>query len=90
MSLSNFGEQFAAKTLRKFYQTAITPSITNSDYEGEIKKAGDRVNILSFLSDITLGDYSAGSDMSTESIVDSEDQLVVEKRKYYNFPIDKL
>ena len=90
MALSNFGEQFAAKTLRKFYQTAITPAITNTNYEGDIKKAGDRVNILSFLSDITLSDYTAGSDMSTESIVDSEDVLVVAKRKYYNFPIDKL
>lgn len=90
MGLSNFGEQFAAKTLRKFYQTAVTPMITNTDYEGEIKKAGDRVNILSFLNDIALNDYSAGTDMNTESVVDFEDQLVVEKRKYYNFPIDRL
>jgi hypothetical protein len=90
MSLSNFGEQFAVKTLRKFYQNAVTPAIANTNYEGEIKKAGDRVNILSFLSDITLSDYSAGSDMDLESIVDSEDTLVVEKRKYYNFPIDRL
>lgn len=90
MALSNFGEQFAAKTLRKFYQSAITPAVSNTNYEGDIKKAGDRVNILSFLSDITLNDYTAGSDMSLESIVDSEDTLVVEKRKYYNFPIDRL
>lgn len=88
--LTNFGEQFAAKTLRKFYQLAITPVITNSDYAGEIKKAGDKLNILSFLNDVTLGDYVAGSDMNSEVIVDSEDQLVVEKRKYYNFPIDRL
>lgn len=90
MSLTNFGQQFAGKTLRKFYQTAVTPAITNTNYEGEIKQAGDRVNILSFLSDITLTDYVAGTDMNTESIVDAQDQLVVEKRKYYNFPIDRL
>ena len=90
MALANFGEQFALKTLRKFYASAITPTVTNQDYEGEIKKAGDRVNILSFLSDVTLTDYVAGTDMNTESIVDDEDQLTVEKRKYYNFPIDRL
>lgn len=89
-SFSNFGEQFAAKTLRKFYQSAITPMITNSNYEGEIKKAGDRVNILSFLEDVSLGDYVVGTDMSNQNIVDREDTLVVEKRKYYSFPIDKL
>lgn len=90
MALTNFGQQFAVKTLRKFYQTAVTPAITNTNYEGEIKQAGDRVNILSFLSDITLTDYVAGTDMNVESIVDAQDQLVVEKRKYYNFPIDRL
>ncbi len=78
------------KTLRKFYQTAVTPAVTNMDYEGEIKQAGDRVNILSFLSDVTLSDYVANTDMTTETIVDAQDQLVVEKRKYYNFPIDRL
>lgn len=89
MSLSNFGEQFAGKVLRRFWQDAVTPSIVNTDYEGEIKKAGDRVNILSFLSDIRLSDYVAATDMDTESPVDAEDQLVVEKRKYYNFVIDR-
>ena len=89
-SFSNFGEQFAAKTLRKFYQSAITPTITNSNYEGEIKKAGDRVNILSFLSDVSLEDYVVGTDMGSQLFVDTEDTLVVAKRKSYNFPIDKL
>ena len=89
-SFSNFGEQFAAKTLRKFYQTAVSPMITNSNYEGEIKKAGDRVNILSFLSDTTLEDYVVGTDMAVQRFVDTEETLVVEKRKSYSFDIDKL
>lgn len=90
MALSNFGQQFALKTLRKFYQTAVTPAITNTNYEGEIKQAGDRVNILSFLSDLILSDYVAGTDMAVESPVDANDQLVVEKRKSFNFAIDRL
>lgn len=90
MALTNFGEQFAAKVLRKFFQSAVTPSVTNTNYEGEIKKAGDRVNILSFLSDIALGDYATGTDMTTQAIVDTEDQLTVGKRKYYSFPLDRL
>jgi hypothetical protein len=90
MAMSNFGEQFAAKTLRRVYQTAIFPAITNTQYEGDIKKAGDRVNILSFPGDFILEDYVAGTDMSTFAIYDMEDQLVVEKRKSHNFPIDRL
>lgn len=89
-TLSNFGEQFAAKVLEKTYQKAVAPAVTNSDYEGEFKKPGDRVNILSFLNDILLSDYAVGTDMSSETIIDAEDQLVVEKRKYYNFSLDRL
>jgi len=90
MLLTNFGEQFASKVLEKTYQSAVYNGIVNRDYEGEIKKPGDRVNILSFLNSILLSDYQVGSDMSSETIVDAEDQLVVEKRKYYNFSLDRL
>ncbi|KKR20035.1 MAG: hypothetical protein UT51_C0009G0009 [Candidatus Nomurabacteria bacterium GW2011_GWC2_39_41] len=90
MNLSNFGEQFAAKVLEKTYASAVVDAIANRDYEGEIKKPGDRVNILSFLNSILLSDYAVGSDMASETIVDAEDQLVVEKRKYYNFSLDRL
>lgn len=90
MQLSNFGEQYASKVLEKTYASALTPSIANMDYEGEIKKPGDRVNILSFLNSIQLSDYQVGTDMASETIVDAEDQLVVEKRKYMNFSLDRL
>lgn len=89
-TLSNFGEQFASGVLKKTYQASVVDSITNRDYEGEIKKPGDRVNILSFLNSVTLSDYVVGTDMPSETIVDSEDQLVVEKRKSYNFSLDRL
>ena len=88
--LTNFGEQFASKVLAKTYQASIVDSIVNRNYEGEIKKPGDRVNILSFLNSGTLGDYVVGSDMNSEALVDSEDQLIVEKRKYWNFSLDRL
>lgn len=89
-TLSNFGEQFASKVLEKHYTESILNGIVNRDYEGEIKKPGDRVNILSFLNGILLSDYAVGSDMPTQTIVDAEDQLVVEKRKSYNFSLDRL
>lgn len=88
--LSNFAEQFASKVLEKTYQDAVYVAITNREYEGEIKKPGDRVNILSFLNSILLSDYTVGTDMSSETLIDTEDQLVVEKRKYYNFALDRL
>lgn len=90
MQLTNFGEQFSSEVLKKTYASMLTDSIANREYEGEIKKPGDRVNILSFLNSILLSDYVVGTDMASETIVDAEDQLVVEKRKYYNFSLDRL
>jgi hypothetical protein len=90
MNLQSFAEQFASKVLRKVNQVAVYKGITNTDYEGEIKKAGDRVNILSFLNMGELQDYQVGTDMSVQQIVDAEDQLIVEKRKAYNISLDRL
>lgn len=90
MNLTNFGQQFASKVLEKTYQNSVFQGITNSDYQGEIKKPGDRVNILSFLNAGQLGDYSVGTDMTVSQVVDANDQLIVEKRKYYNFSLDRL
>ena len=89
-TLSNFGEQFASKVLEKTYQEGVAMGVVNRDYEGEIKKPGDRINILSFLNSVLLSDYAVGSDMASETIIDAEDQLIVEKRKYYNFALDRL
>lgn len=89
-TLSNFGEQFASAIIKRIQNAAVYPAIVNRNYEGEIKKPGDRVNILSFLNSILLSDYQVGSDMSSETIVDAEDVMVVEKRKYYNFSLDRL
>ena len=90
MNLSNFGEQFVAKVLPKTYANAIFEGIVNRDYEGQFKKAGDRLNILSFLNAGELSDYVVGTDMNISQIVDAEDQLVAEKRKYYDISLDQL
>ncbi|MEK7180250.1 MAG: hypothetical protein AAB706_02140 [Patescibacteria group bacterium] len=90
MTLSYFAEQFAGKVLAKVYTKSVYEGIVNRNYEGEIKKAGDRVNILSFLNSGELQDYVAGTDMAVQRILDAEDQLIVEKRKAYNISLDTL
>jgi len=89
-AIDDFGERFAAKTVKRVYQNAVFPAITNTNYEGEIKQAGDRVNILSFPGDFQLEDYVSGTDMATFGVFDLEEVLVVEKRKSHNFAIDRL
>src|SRR3990167_4449454 len=89
-AMDDFGINFANRVYRKFYKNAITPAVTNKDYEGEIKEFGDRVRILSFLHDISVSTYTAGSDMSTQALFDTTDELVINQQRYYNFAIDKV
>ena len=90
MNITNFEEGFASGVLRRNYQNAVYPAITNKQYEGELKRAGDRLNILSFLNSGELQDYAVGTDMAIQQIIDAEDQLIVEKRKAYNISLDRL
>lgn len=43
-----------------------------------------------FLEDISLNDYSVGTDMSTQHPADTEAQLTISQKKYYNFDIDAV
>ena len=90
--VTNTGEKFASRLLRKFYQKAVTPSITNSEYEGTISAGGgDRLSILSFLNSVSLSNYTPGTDMTTESwLGETEDQVHVDQKKYWNFAIDSI
>ena len=90
LALDDFGEKFAAKTLRRIYQNAVFPSITNTNYPGELKNAGDRLNILQLPGDSQLEDYVTGTDMANTQLYDLEDVLVVEKRKSHSFTLDRL
>lgn len=90
MAIDNFGIAFASKTRRRAWQMAVSPSVTNTDYEGEIKAFGDTLRILMFLAaGGSLSDYSAGSDMSTETLYDDQASLVISRQKYWNFAIDR-
>lgn len=90
MALTNYGEQFAKNVLRNFYGKAITPAIANTDWEGQIKQGGDRVNVLMFLDDIEMTDYTVGTDMNVQHPVDTEASLIIDQKKYYNFDIDAV
>lgn len=88
-AIDDFGEAFAKSVARKMYDESITFGVANQQYEGEIKGIGDRVNILQFLHDISISDYVAGTDMSSQTLYDTESVLHINQQKYYNFPIDR-
>lgn len=86
---TNVGEKFAKNTLKIFFERAISPDITNQDYEGEIKGGGaDRLNVLTFGA-LSLKDYT-GVAMSVDKPSESEATLIVNQKKSYYFQIESF
>jgi hypothetical protein len=83
---TNVGEKFAAKVIKIFYETAVTPQITNDNYEGQIKGGGaDRLNVLS-LTAPDLTDYT-GADLTVADLTESEGTLIIDQKKAFYFRI---
>lgn len=63
--------------------------MTNSDYEGEVRAAGDTVQVRTF-GNITIQDYNRGLPISPESVVPTKETMVVDQSKYFAFDVDDL
>lgn len=85
----NLAEVFASTAVEKFYETSVTPMITNDEYEGEIKGKSSKLNILTFTEDQGLQDYS-GSDLTMGEVDESEGTLTTDQRKAYYFRIKSI
>lgn len=66
------------------------PSVTNTDYEGEISQYGDRVKINN-IGAVTVFTYTRNTDMpAPEVLTDDQRELVIDQAKGFNFQIDDL
>lgn len=82
-------EIWSAKTLIKFYTATVFGSITNTDYEGEIKTHGDTVQIR-LVPDITIRDYAVGQKLNRERPALQKISLLIDKGKYYSVSINDV
>lgn len=83
---------FSGKLLVKFYEASILTHIANTDYEGEIKDKGDKVEIR-VRPDITINDYEKGTPLIYENPTSSTVTLNIDQGKYYGvniFDVDKV
>ena len=84
----NFIPQVFSKLLQaKFYSSSVLPSISNTDYEGEISGQGDKV-VIRTVPAVTINDY-AGS-ITTQELTTAKVELLIDQAKYYSFKIDDV
>jgi len=80
---------FSGKLLTKFYASSTLASVSNTEYEGEIKKYGDTVKIRQ-TPDITIRDYNKGQVLTNEQPVSTSVELYINKGKYWSFVTDDV
>lgn len=91
MSIDNFTPAlWAAELLENLNTAHVAANVVNRDYEGDIKAAGDTVQINS-IGRVTIGSYTKNSNIGDpETLDDSMLSLVIDQAKYYNFQVDNI
>jgi hypothetical protein len=65
-------------------------NVSNRDYEGEIRQAGNTVKIAS-IGDVEVNDYTRNSAIGDPQILSDEEQtLSIDQSKYFNFYVDSV
>ena len=86
---TNLAEAFAASAVEKFFETAVTPMVTNDEYEGQIKDKASRLNILTFSETQGLQTYT-GADLTLGEVNEVEATLVTDQQKAYYFKVKSI
>lgn len=82
-------EIWSTKLIRKFYDVTVLSSITNTEYEGEIKSSGDKVHIRT-IPTLTINSYAKGQKLDYETPESEPIVLLIDKGFYWAFAVDRI
>ena len=82
-------EVWSGKLVEKFYKATVLGAVANTDYEGEIKNFGDKVQIRS-RPDVTIADYSADMELAVTRPSVAKQTMNIDKGKYFNLALDDV
>jgi hypothetical protein len=89
MSGKYIPEIWSSNLLVKFYENTCLAKISNTEYEGQIQKAGDKVHIQMY-PDLTINNYVKGQNLKYEEVTTEEVTLDIDKGKYWAFPANDV
>jgi len=80
---------YAAKLIEKFYAKTVFAAISNTEYEGDIKKFGDSV-IMRSVPDINIADYQVGGTLTIQQPVSNKITMRIDRAKTWAFVMDDV
>lgn len=75
-------EVWSAKLIQNFYDATVLAAISNTDFDGEIKGFGDKVNIRT-TPELTIRDYSKGMTLTVERPDKAKLTLNIDQGDYF-------
>lgn len=82
-------EIWSKKLLKIFDNIVVMKQLVNTDYEGEVKNAGDTVNVRQFGS-VSIGNYTRDANITFQALTPALEQLTITTQKYFAFTVDDL
>ncbi len=92
MSLTFIPTVWAARLLSALDKELVygQTNVSNRDYEGDIRLAGNTVKIAS-IGDVTIGDYEKDTPIGDpETLTDSDQTMAINQQKYFHFYVDSI
>ncbi|MDI1242965.1 MAG: P22 phage major capsid protein family protein [bacterium] len=92
MSLTFIPTVWAARLLSALDKELVygQTNVSNRDYEGDIRVAGNTVKIAS-IGDVTIGDYEKDTPIGDPDILTDTDQtMLIDRQKFFHFFVDSV
>lgn len=92
MSLTFIPTVWAARLLSALEKELVygQTNVSNRDYEGDIRVAGNTVKIAS-VGDVAIGDYERDTPIGDPQVLtDSEQTMAIDQQKYFHFFVDSV
>jgi hypothetical protein len=90
MSLQNFTPTiWSAKLFVRLRKQLVAASMTNTEYEGEIRNFGDRVKINE-VGPITISDYAKYGTLTWAELTSAQKELIIDQAKSFSFKVDDI
>lgn len=87
MAISNFkANKWSAKVETEAIERSIAAQITSNNYQSEANGANQLM--INLVGDINIGDYTSSTDMTIQTLSDSQKILALSQQKYFAFGVD--
>ena len=80
---------WSPRLLEKFYEFSVLEAIANTNWEGEVRNLGDKVNIR-LRPDINISSYVKGQDLDVQIPEQGMTELVIDRGEYWKFLVEDV